>query len=89
VAGHFTKIEVADPRLVSQSIWESLPPSEKVLLAEREFSSQKWAPHDRRRFRIEPESYRTEVSIDNVGPLRLSRSAKQAGYADDNTIAGC
>jgi hypothetical protein len=34
LAGYFTKIEVADPRLVSQSIWENLPPSEKALLAE-------------------------------------------------------
>ena len=89
MAGHFTKIAVADPHLIPQSIWEGLPPSEKVLLTERAYSSQDWAPLDQRRFRIEPESYRTEVSIDNVGPLRLSRSAKQAGYADDNTIAGC
>jgi len=73
--GYFTKIEVGDPRLVSQSIWENLPPSEKVLLTEREFSSQEWAPLDQRRFRIEPESYRTELSIANVGALRLSRSA--------------
>jgi AraC-like DNA-binding protein len=72
--GFFTKIEVDDPRLVTQSIWENLPPSEKVLLTEREFSSQEWAPLDQRRFRIEPESYRTEVSVANVGALRLSRS---------------
>ena len=72
--GFFTKIEVDDPRLVTQSIWENLPPSEKVLLTEREFSSQEWAPLDQRRFRIEPESYRTEVSIANLGALRLSRS---------------
>ena len=72
--GFFTKIEVDDPRLVTQSIWENLPPSEKILLTEREFSSQEWAPLDQRRFRIEPESYRTEVSIANLGALRLSRS---------------
>jgi hypothetical protein len=72
--GFFTKIEVGDPRLVTQSIWENLPPSEKVLLTEREFSSQEWAPLDQRRFRIEPESYRTGVSIANLGALRLSRS---------------
>ena len=73
--GYLTKIEVGDPRLVSQSIWDNLPPSEKVLLAEREFSSQEWAPLDQRRFRLEPETYRTEVSITNVGAVRLSRSA--------------
>ena len=72
--GFFTKIEVDAPRLLTQSMWENLPPSEKVLLNEREFSSQEWAPVDQRRFRIEPESYRTEVSIANVGALRLSRS---------------
>jgi hypothetical protein len=74
VPGCFSKIKVADPHLIMQSIWENLPPREKVLLTEREFSSQDWAPLDRRRFRIEPESYRTEVSIANVGALRLSRS---------------
>jgi hypothetical protein len=72
--GFFTNVEVGDPRLVTQSIWENLPPSEKVLLTEREFSSQEWAPLDQRRFRIEPESYRTEVSIADLGALRLSRS---------------
>jgi AraC-like DNA-binding protein len=74
VPGYFTKIAVRDPHLVPQSIWENLPPREKVLLTEREFSSQEWAPLDQRRFRIEPESYRTELSIANVGALRLSRS---------------
>jgi len=72
--GLFTTIKVGDPRLVTQSIWENLPSSEKVLLTEGEFSSQEWAPLDERHFRIEPESYRTEVSIANVGALRLSRS---------------
>ena len=72
--GFFTKIEVDDPRLITQSIWENIPSSEKILLTEGEFSSQEWAPLDQRHFRIEPKSYRTEVSIANVGALRLSRS---------------
>ena len=75
MAGYFTKIEVADPPLIPQFIWENLPPGEKDLLTEAEFSSQQWAPLDRRRFRIEPESYRTVASIANVGVLRLSRNA--------------
>jgi len=75
MSGYFTKIEVADPHLLAQSVWENLPPSEKALLTEGEFSSQQWAPLDQRHFRIEPESYHTEVSIANVGALRLSRSA--------------
>jgi hypothetical protein len=43
------------------------------LLAEREFSSQEWAPLDQRRFRIEPENYRTAASVANVGALRATR----------------
>ena len=70
--GYFTKIEVADPHLIPQSIWENLPPSERTLLTERAFSSQEWAPLDRRRFRIEPESFRTELSVANVGGLRAT-----------------
>jgi AraC-like DNA-binding protein len=75
VPGYFTKIEVADPHLIIQAIWENLPPSEKVFVTEHEFSSQEWAALDRRRFRIEPESYRAELSIANVGALRASRIA--------------
>ena len=71
--GYFTKIEVADPHLFAQTIWESIPPGQKVLLAEHEFSSQEWAPLDQRRFRIEPENYRTAASVANVGALRASR----------------
>jgi AraC-like DNA-binding protein len=37
------------------------------------FRFQEWAPLDQRRFRIEPESYRFEVSTANVGSLRASR----------------
>jgi hypothetical protein len=73
MAGYFTRIEVADPHLLTQSFWESLPPSEKALLIEREYSSQEWAPLDQRRFRLEPENYRTAVSSANVGALRASR----------------
>ena len=73
--GYFTKIEVADPHLIPQSVWEKLPPTEKALLTEGEFSSQEWAPLDRRDFRIEPGSYRTESLMANVCALRLSRNA--------------
>jgi AraC-like DNA-binding protein len=75
VAGYFTKIEVRDPHLLPQLAWDKLPPSEKALLTEGEFSSQQWAPLDRRRFRIEPESYRTQSLMANVGALRLSRNS--------------
>jgi AraC-like DNA-binding protein len=71
--GHFTKIEVSDPHLLPQAVWENLPPNQKILLNERTFSSQQWEPLDQRRFRIEPESYRTEFSFANLGALGLSR----------------
>jgi AraC-like DNA-binding protein len=73
--GSFTKIEVVDPHLIPQTVLENLPSSEKTLLTEHDFRSQEWAPLDRRRFRLEPESYRTELLIANVGALRLSRNA--------------
>jgi hypothetical protein len=76
VPGYFTKIQVADPHRFAQSVWESLPPGDRAMLTEREFSAQDWAPLDRRRFRIEPESYRSELSIANIGALRVSRTVK-------------
>ena len=75
MTGYFTKIEVRDPYLIPQSAWEKLPPREKALLTEGEFTSQQWAPLDRRRFRSEPESYRTQSLMANVGALRLSRNS--------------
>jgi len=71
MSGYFTKIEVGDPHLIPQSIWENLLPNQR--LTERAYSSQEWAPLDQRRFRIEPESYRTESSIATVGALLLNR----------------
>jgi AraC-like DNA-binding protein len=75
MSGYLTDIEIADPHLIPQSIWENFPARQKILLTEREFSSQEWAPLDQRRFRLEPESYRTKLSFANLGALRLSRSA--------------
>jgi AraC-like DNA-binding protein len=71
--GYFTKIEVGDPHLIPQSVWDNLPPRQKLVLTEDMFSSQRWEPLDQRRFRIEPESYRTEFSFANIGTLGLSR----------------
>jgi AraC-like DNA-binding protein len=84
VAGYFTKIEVRNPHLVAQAALEKLPPSEKALLNEGEFSSQQWAPLDRRRFRIEPENYRTESLMASVGSLRVSRNSHNC--AKETTI---
>lgn len=73
--GFPTKVEVTDPRLLGQRVWENLLPSDKALLTEREFISQEWVPLDRRRFRIEPESYRTQYSLAGLGTLRALRIA--------------
>jgi AraC-like DNA-binding protein len=69
VLGRFTVLEVRDPHLIGQSAWESLPPRERALLDERQFTAREWLPLDRRRFRMEPESYLTQYSIANVGAV--------------------
>jgi AraC-like DNA-binding protein len=72
----FTDLEVRDPRLISPISWDSLPSREKAVVDKRGFvNSREWAPVDQRRFRIEPESYRTEYSIANIGRLRAHRIA--------------
>src|SRR5713101_3049757 len=73
VSVSFTKVEVADQHLISQMVWESLPPQEKASAREREFYSREWAALDRKRFRVEPEGYRTEYSLANLGSARASR----------------
>ena len=84
--GNFTKIATANPYLIAQTAWENLPPDQKISLAEREFSAQERVPLDRRPFRIEPEDYRTESSMANVGALRLSRNTHNC--AKETTIRG-
>jgi len=72
--GRFIDLEVADPRLIAPIAWDCLPPGDKAFVDKRGFiNSREWAPLDQRRFRIEPESYRTEYSIANIGRLRAHR----------------
>jgi AraC-like DNA-binding protein len=74
--GRFTDLEVRDPRLIAPTAWDSLPLWEKAVIDRPGFiSSREWMPLDRRRFRIEPESYRTQYSIANIGKLRAHRIA--------------
>jgi hypothetical protein len=74
--GRFTDLEIRAPRLIAPTAWDSLPPREKAVVDKRGFiSSREWALLDLRRFRIEPESYRTQYSIANVGRLRAHRIA--------------
>jgi AraC-like DNA-binding protein len=72
--GRFTNLEVRDPKLITPISWDLLPSWEKAVVDKRGFvNSREWAPVDQRRFRIEPESYRTEYSIANIGRLRAHR----------------
>jgi AraC-like DNA-binding protein len=74
--GRFTVLEVRDPRLIAPTAWGTLPLREQAVVDRREFvSSREWTPLDQRRFRIEPESYRTQYSIANIGKLRAHRIA--------------
>ena len=74
--GRFTDLEVRDPKLITPISWDLLPSREKAVVDKRGFvNSREWAPVDQRRFRIEPESYRTEYSIANIGRLRAHRIA--------------
>ena len=75
MSGKFTTIKVADPHQTSHLIWEHLPSMEKASLKEREVWSREYAPFDRWRFRIEPESFHSEFSIAPVGAMRASRIA--------------
>jgi AraC-like DNA-binding protein len=73
--GRFTVVEVGDPYLIGRVVWEGLSPRIKASFDEREFTAREWAPFDRRRFRSEPESYRTEYSIAEVGGTYAGRIA--------------
>jgi AraC-like DNA-binding protein len=74
--GRFTDLEVRDPQLIAPLSWDSLPSWEKTVVDKRGFvNSREWAPLDQRRFRIEPENYRTKYSIANIGRLRAHRIA--------------
>src|ERR1700757_4510631 len=74
--GRFTDLEVRDPHLIAPLSWDNLSPGDKAVVDKPGFvNSREWAPLDQRRFRIEPESYRTEYSIANIGSLRAHRIA--------------
>ena len=74
--GRFTVLEVRDPRLIATTAWDNLQPREKAVVDKLGFiGSREWAPLDQRLFRIEPESYRTQYSIANIGKLRAHRIA--------------
>jgi AraC-like DNA-binding protein len=76
MSGLFTDLEIRDPHLIPHIAWDLLPSREKEVLDKRGFiNSRTWLPLDQRRFRIEPESYRTRYSIADLGRLRAHRVA--------------
>jgi AraC-like DNA-binding protein len=74
VLGRFTDLDLRHPHLIAPSAWDWLTSREKAVIGKRGFiNSREWMPHDRRRFSIEPEGYRTRYSVASVGQLRAHR----------------
>jgi AraC-like DNA-binding protein len=73
--GLFRTVEITDPHQASRQIWENLPAQARGLLNEREASSRQYEAVDRRRFRLEPESFRSQFSFASFGAMRASRVA--------------
>ena|SRR6516165_967749 len=73
MAGNFTTVEVADPHQASRLIWENLPARARSLLNERDACSREYEAFDWRRFRIEPEAFRSQFSFASIGAMRASR----------------
>lgn len=71
--GRFTDLEMRDPHLICAELWHRLPLWQKAVVGRQRFiDSREWAPLDQRRFRIDPESYRTRYSTASVGKLRAT-----------------
>jgi len=67
MSGLFTDLEIRDPHLIAPIAWDCFSSREKEVLDKRRFiNSREWMPLDQRRFRIEPERYRTRYSIANL-----------------------
>jgi AraC-like DNA-binding protein len=73
--GNFLKVEIADPHQANRVLWESLSPKKRTWLNERQFCSIEFEALDQRRFRLEPDSFRSEFWTPTVGTIRVSRAA--------------
>jgi len=71
--GNFLKVEIADPHQQNRVLWENLSPKKRTWLDEREFCSREFEAFDQQRFKMEPESFHTEVWSPTVGVIRASR----------------
>jgi len=73
--GNLLKVEITDPHQANRVLWESLSPKKRTWLDERQFCSREFEALDQRRFRLEPESFRSEFWTPTVGVIRASRIA--------------
>src|SRR5215467_13536945 len=73
--GNFLTVVITDPHQANRVLWENLSARKRTWLDERQFCSIEFEPLDRRRFRLEPESFRSEFWTPTVGPIRVSRAA--------------
>ena len=72
---NFLKVEIADPHQANRVLWENISPKKRTWLDERQFRSREFEALDQRRFRLEPESFRSEFWTPTVGVIRASRIA--------------
>jgi AraC-like DNA-binding protein len=75
VSGHFTTFQAPDPYGINRLLWSSLPPSEKLLLRERDVCTRVYAALDWRGFEADPVSYQCEFAMAHAGAMCLSRIA--------------
>lgn len=75
MCGNLLKVEIADPHQQTRVLWENLSPKKRTWLDERQFCSREFEALDQRRFRLEPESFRSEFWTPTVGVIRASRIA--------------
>ena len=73
--GNLLRVEITDPHQANRVLWENLSPKKRTWLEERQFCSREFEALDQRRFRLEPESYRSEFWTPTVGVIRASRIA--------------
>ena len=86
--GNFLKVEITDPHQANRVLWESLSPKKRTWLDERQFCSREFEALDQRRFRLEPESFRSEFWTPTVGVIRASRIADSRATQSVQRVPG-
>ena len=73
--GNFLRVEITDPHQINRVLWEHLSPKGITWLEERQFCSLEFEALDQQRFRLEPESFRSEFWNPTVGVIWACRIA--------------